>query len=196
MRPFFFSVRSAEVETLALTFWPLMTRVRLLTLGLKTLRVFLWEKETLWPYILPLPVISQIAILLLLHSVNDSFEGFGILDGEVSEDWDDGATIDMPRQLTLSISSGAGSTTDDGGTVESDGSVTYALSDFGTSGSAGVRRGEDYQRNYFLGRYGGIRDVDLVPFLREQVGQGLSMDLTPGDSPGNDDGGAAAKGAV
>ena len=45
---------------------------------------------------------------------------------EVSEDWDDGATIDMPRQLTLSISSGASSTTDDGGTVESDGSVTYA----------------------------------------------------------------------
>lgn len=62
---------------------------------------------------------------------------------------------------------------------EGDGSVTYALSDFGTSGSAGVRRGEDYQRNYFLGRYGGIRDVDLVPFLRKQVQRGLSMDLTP-----------------
>lgn len=56
---------------------------------------------------------------------------------------------------------------------EGDGSITYALSDFGTSGSAGVRRGEDYQRNYFLGRYGGIRDVDLVPFLREQVERGL-----------------------
>ncbi|MBR3313984.1 MAG: hypothetical protein IKG18_07585 [Atopobiaceae bacterium] len=56
---------------------------------------------------------------------------------------------------------------------EGDGSITYALSDFGTSGSAGVRRGEDYQRNYFLGRYDGIRDVDLVPFLREQVESGL-----------------------
>ena len=71
---------------------------------------------------------------------------------------------------------------------EGDGSITYALSDFGTSGSAGVRRGEDYQRNYFLGRYGGIRDVDLVPFLREQVERGLSMDLTrdaSADSPSN-----------
>jgi len=86
MRPFFFNVRSAEVETLALTFWPLMTRVRLETLGLKTLRVFLWEKETLWPYILPLPVISQTAMLFLLHGINDCFESLGIVDGEVGED--------------------------------------------------------------------------------------------------------------
>lgn len=82
--------------------------------------------------------------------------------------------------------------------VESDdaggGSVTYALSDFGTSGSTGVRRGEDYQRNYFLGRYGGIRDVDLVPFLREQVERGLSMDLTP--ETGKDEGQVAAEGAI
>jgi len=77
-----------------------------------------------------------------------------------------------------------------------DGSVTYALSDFGTSGSAGVRRGEDYQRNYFLGRYGGIRDVDLVPFLRKQVERGLSMDLKPGDLPAKDDSDDTAKEAV
>ena len=77
-----------------------------------------------------------------------------------------------------------------------DGSVTYALSDFGTAGSAGVRRGEDYQRNYFMGRYGGIRDVDLVPFLREQVERGLTMDLTPEGEIGGDAGRAAAGEAV
>ena len=63
-----------------------MTKVRLETLGLKTLRVFLWEKETLWPYILPLPVISQTAMLFLLHGVNDCFEGLRMIDGEVGED--------------------------------------------------------------------------------------------------------------
>lgn len=59
-----------------------------------------------------------------------------------------------------------------------DGSVTYALSDCGTSKSAGMRRGEDLQRSHSLDRYGGIRDVDLVPFLREQVERGLSIDLS------------------
>lgn len=58
-------------------------------------------------------------------------------------------------------------------------SVTYALSDFGTSGPNAVRRNEDYQQRYFMGRYGGIKDIDLVPFLKEQVQRGLHMDLTP-----------------
>ena len=40
IKPFFLRVRSAEVETLHLTFWPLMIIVRLLTFGLKTLRVW------------------------------------------------------------------------------------------------------------------------------------------------------------
>ena len=60
-----------------------------------------------------------------------------------------------------------------------DGSITYSLADFGTAGSTGVRRGEDYQRNYFMGRYGGIRDVDIVPFLKKQVEQGVSMEPMP-----------------
>ena len=47
MRPFFLRVRRAEVETFTFTFSPLMIKVFLWTLGLKTLRVFLWEKETL-----------------------------------------------------------------------------------------------------------------------------------------------------
>lgn len=58
-------------------------------------------------------------------------------------------------------------------------SVTYALSDFGTSGPNGVRRNDDYQQRYFMGRYGGIRDIDLVPFLKEQVRRGMHLDLTP-----------------
>ena len=41
IKPFFFKVRSAEVDTLHLTFWPLITKVRLLTFGLNTLRVCL-----------------------------------------------------------------------------------------------------------------------------------------------------------
>ena len=66
-------------------------------------------------------------------------------------------------------------------------SVTYALSDFGTSGQRGVRQSEDYQQKYFLGRYGAIRDIDLVPFLKEQVQYGAHMDIVSegdGDSVG------------
>jgi hypothetical protein len=78
-------VRSADVETLHLTFWPLMTKVLLETFGLKTLRVCLWENETLWPYILPLPVTSQIAILFLLYGINDCFERLRVIHGEISK---------------------------------------------------------------------------------------------------------------
>lgn len=49
-----------------------------------------------------------------------------------------------------------------------DGSVAYALSDFGMSGFYGIRNGKDYQRNYFRSRCGGVRDIDLVPLLRKQ----------------------------
>lgn len=75
------------METLARIFWPLIMSVRFDTLGLKTLRVFLWEKETLWPYILPLPVISQTAMLFLLHGVNDCLESLWLADSEVGENF-------------------------------------------------------------------------------------------------------------
>ena len=58
-----------------------------MTFGLKTLRVWRWENETLWPYILPLPEISQIAILFLLHRINDLFESLRVVHGEISEDF-------------------------------------------------------------------------------------------------------------
>ncbi len=83
-RPFFLRVRRVEVATLILTFLPSTTRVRFWMFGLKTLRVFLWEKDTLCPYILPLPEISQTAILFLLNHVNDSFERLWLVNSKIS----------------------------------------------------------------------------------------------------------------
>lgn len=39
----------------------------------------------------------------------------------------------------------------------------YSLSDFGTSGKSGVRKNEDYMKNYFIDRYGAIKDIDFTP---------------------------------
>ncbi len=39
------------------------------------------------PYILPLPVISQTAMLFLLYGVNDLLERLRVVDGEVSENF-------------------------------------------------------------------------------------------------------------
>jgi hypothetical protein len=41
-------------------------------------------------------------------------------------------------------------------------SILYSLSDFGTSGEKGVRRHEDYMKNYFISRYGAIKDIDFT----------------------------------
>lgn len=46
-------------------------------------------------------------------------------------------------------------------------SNTYSLSDFGTSGTNGVRKNEDYMRNYFIDRYGAMKDVDFQPIFEE-----------------------------
>lgn len=43
----------------------------------------------------------------------------------------------------------------------------YSLSDFGTSGTSGVRKNEDYMKNYFISRYGAISDIDFSPVFRE-----------------------------
>lgn len=47
--------------------------------------------------------------------------------------------------------------------VEKDdnGSIHYSLSDFGTSGKTGVRNTEDYMKNYFINKYGAIKDIDF-----------------------------------
>ena len=50
---------------------------------------------------------------------------------------------------------------------ETNQSVLYALSDFGTTGDKGVRKHEDYMKNYFVGRYGAIKDIDFTPIFEE-----------------------------
>lgn len=46
-------------------------------------------------------------------------------------------------------------------------SSQYSLADFGTSGKNGVRKNEDYMKNYFVDRYGAIKDIDFVPVLEK-----------------------------
>lgn len=40
-------------------------------------------------------------------------------------------------------------------------SSLFALSDFGTAGESGVRKNDDYLKNYLANQYGGIADVDF-----------------------------------
>jgi len=44
-------------------------------------------------------------------------------------------------------------------------SAIYSLSDFGTAGKSGVRKNEDYMKNYFVDRYGAIKDIDFSPIF-------------------------------
>lgn len=48
---------------------------------------------------------------------------------------------------------------------ESHESTHYSLSDFKTYGSKGVRKGEDYMKNYFISQYGAIKDIDFSAIL-------------------------------
>jgi len=48
---------------------------------------------------------------------------------------------------------------------ETHASIHYSLSDFGTSGENGVRNNEDYMKNYFINKYGAIKDVDFAPLF-------------------------------
>ena len=45
----------------------------------------------------------------------------------------------------------------------------YSLSDFKTSGKQGVRKGEDYMKNYFVNQYGAIKDVDFSSILEKII---------------------------
>ena len=52
-------------------------------------------------------------------------------------------------------------------------SIHYALSDFRTAD--GIRKGEDYMNNYFVSRYGAIKDIDFGPILERIItGSGVS----------------------
>ena len=45
----------------------------------------------------------------------------------------------------------------------------YALSDFRTID--GIRKGEDYMKNYFISRYGAIKEVDFSPILEKIISE-------------------------
>lgn len=46
-------------------------------------------------------------------------------------------------------------------------SEIYSLSDFGTTGEKGVRKGDDYMKNYFVSQYGAIKDIDFSPLFED-----------------------------
>ena len=53
-------------------------------------------------------------------------------------------------------------------------SVHYALSDFKTA--AGIRKGEDYMHNYFVNRYGAIKDIDFLPIMEKIMNGAIPND--------------------
>jgi len=48
-------------------------------------------------------------------------------------------------------------------------STHYSLSDFGTAGAKGVRKSDDYMKNYFVDRYGAIKSIDLAPIIQKLI---------------------------
>jgi len=50
-------------------------------------------------------------------------------------------------------------------------SELYSLSDFGTKGT-NARKGKDYMNNYFMSKYGAIRDIDLSDIFKKFVENG------------------------
>ena len=47
----------------------------------------------------------------------------------------------------------------------------YKRQDFGTSGSGGVRKTDDYMKNYFVDRYGAISRADFTDLISELAGK-------------------------
>lgn len=47
----------------------------------------------------------------------------------------------------------------------------YSLADFGTAGRGGVRKNEDYMKNYFVDRYGAINNVDFSELFLHMVNE-------------------------
>jgi len=45
----------------------------------------------------------------------------------------------------------------------------YSLSDFKTSGLHGVRKTDDYMKNYFINQYGAIRNIDFSDILKDNL---------------------------
>lgn len=49
-------------------------------------------------------------------------------------------------------------------------SILYSLSDFKTNGEKGVRNTEDYMKNYFVNKYGAIRNIDFSDIFLNMKG--------------------------
>ena len=54
-------------------------------------------------------------------------------------------------------------------------STHYSLSDFGTAGKNGVRKNEDYMKNYFVDRYGAVKNIDFTPIFEKLIFQGKEV---------------------
>ena len=52
---------------------------------------------------------------------------------------------------------------------EEKGSTHYSLSDFGTNGENGVRNKEDYIKNYFVNKYGAIKNIDFSEIFMNKL---------------------------
>ena len=53
---------------------------------------------------------------------------------------------------------------------DENGSIHYSLSDFKTNGEKGVRNSEDYMKNYFINKYGAIKNIDFTDILKNMEG--------------------------
>ena len=50
-------------------------------------------------------------------------------------------------------------------------STHYSLSDFKTYGDSRARNTSDYMKNYFISRYGAIKDVDISDLIMKSVSE-------------------------
>lgn len=53
----------------------------------------------------------------------------------------------------------------------------YSLSDFGTSGKSGVRKNEDFLKNYFVNRYGANKDIDFTPIFEDLISDKMKCSM-------------------
>lgn len=51
-------------------------------------------------------------------------------------------------------------------------STLYSLSDFKTSGTQGVRINDDYMKDYFIEKYGAIKNIDFTELFKEIIREG------------------------
>jgi AAA15 family ATPase/GTPase len=51
----------------------------------------------------------------------------------------------------------------------------YSLADFGTAGKKGVRKHEDYMKNYFISQYGAIKDIDFTSIFESILNDGKEV---------------------